>query len=493
MRKFRLFSIILAVLLILNLTACGNKTDDAYIYFELPEIPSTLDAQTASSDSELLIVRNIYEGLMRKNSDGEIVTGAAESFKKSGLTYTFTLRDNIFWNNDEPLTANDFVYGLRRALNPETKAPFASRLFCIKNAKEINSGSLSPDKLGVTATDNDTVKIELQFDDKSFLENLATSVAMPCNQEFFESCSGKYGLFSDKIICNGSYRLTKWNKESFGIRLYKNEEYSGAFKAKNAAVFLSSNKDIPVNEKLENNDIDIAFIDSALTADMESKGFNTENIQNICWVMTLNNSLSKDMRISLLKLIGDEVYSQSLKSGYVTATSLFPAVSGLKVASDGIVSYDLSGGKSLFKNEIKKLEDSKFPADITLKYFDNGYIKPVITDIVAHWQSNLSAFVNIESVDENKLLLPQLKEQTLVLSVFPVEITGKNIAEYLQHYNKPYDKDATEIQKDILSSNNIYPLLFQNTTLCYSQSIKEFSACEDNGYIDFAFVIKDDR
>lgn len=493
MYKFRFFSVFLTVLLILNLTACGNKTDEAYIYFELPEIPSTLDAQTAKTDSELLIVRNIYEGLMRKNSDGEIVTGAAESYKKSGLTYTFTLRDKIYWNNDEPVTAHDFVYGLQRALDPETKAPFASRLYCIKNAKQINSGTLKPDKLCVTATDKKTVKIELEYDDPSFLENLASSVAMPCNKEFFQTCGGKYGLFSDKIICNSSYRLTKWNKENFGIRLYKNEEYNGNFSAKNAAVFLTCNSDISVSEKLENNDIDVAFIDSALTTDMELKGFNTENIQNICWVMTLSDALSKDMRTSFLMLIGNEVYAENLKAGYTTATSLFPAVSGLEISADGVVPYDLSGGKSLFKTEVKKLEDSKFPSDITLKYFDNGYIKPVITDIVAHWQNNLSAFVNIETVNEKELLLPQLKEQTIVLSVFPVEITGTNIAEYLQYFNKAYDKEATEIQKDILSSKNIYPLLFQNTTLCFSQSIKEFPTSDDNGYIDFSFVVKDER
>ncbi len=493
MPKFRFFAILLSLLMILNLTACGNKTDEAYIYFELPEVPYTLDAQTASSDSELLIVRNIFEGLMRKNSDGKIVTGAAESYKKSGLTYTFKLREDIFWSNNEPVTAYDFVYGLRRALSPETKAPFASRLFCIKNAKSVNSGTLKSDSLGVTATDERTLKIKLEYDDKSFLENLSTSVAMPCNQDFFQNCGGKYGLFSDKIICNGSYRLTKWNKESFGIRLYRNEEYNGDFFAKNAAVFLTCNNEMPVTEKLEKNDIDIAFIDSALTTDMESKGFYTNSIQNICWVITFDNSLSKDMRTSLLKLIGNEVYSENLKSGYSTASSLFPDVSEKKVSGDGIVTYDLTGGKALFKDEVKKLEDSKFPENVILKYFDNGHIKPVITDIVAHWQSNLSAFVNIEPIDDKEALLPQLREQSLAISVFPVTMTGKNFAEYLQYFNMPYDKDITEIQKEILKQNNISPLLFQNTTLCYSQSIKELSVSQDNGYIDFSFVIKDNN
>lgn len=490
MWKFRLFSIILTLFLILNLTACGDNTDNAYIYFELPEVPSTLDAQTASTDSELLIVRNIYEGLMRKNSDGEIVTGAAESYEKNGLTYTFKLRNNMYWNNDEPVTAQDFVYGLRRALDPETKAPFASRLFCIKNAKQVNSGTLTPDKLCVSATDDQTIKIQLDFDAKDFLEILTTSVTMPCNENFFKSCLGKYGLFSDKIICNGSYRLTKWNKESFGIRIYKNEEYSGDFSAKNAAVFLTCNNNTDVTEKLENNDIDIAFIDSALTADMQAKGFNTDSVQNICWVITFDNSLSKDMRTALLKLIGKDVYSENLMPGYSAASSLFPEVSGIKIGNDDIISYDLSGGKALFKNEVKKLEDSKFPENIVLKYYDNGHIKPIITDIVAHWQSNLSAFVNIEPIAKKEDLSPQLKQQTLAISVFPVTMTSKNLAEYLRNYNKPYDKDIAEIQKEIINGNNISPLLFQNTVLCYSPNIAKFSISEDNGYIDFSFVIK---
>lgn len=493
MPKFRFLAILLSLLTILNLTACGNKTDEAYIYFELPELPFTIDAQTASSDSELLIVRNIFEGLMRKNADGEVVNGAAESYIKSGHTYTFKLRENMLWSNDEPVTAYDFVYGLRRALDPKTKAPFASRLFCIKNAKSVNSGTLKPDALGVTAVDEKTLKINLEYDDKSFLENLTTSVAMPCNEKFFNTCSGKYGLFSDKIICNGSYRLTKWNKETFGIRLYKNEEYDGAFSAKNAAVFLTCNKETPVSQKLENNDIDMSFIDSALTADMQAKGFNTDSVQNICWVITFDNSLSKNMRIALLKLIGQDVYSENLMPGYSAASSLFPEVSGVKIGNTGIISYDLSGGKTLFKNEVKKLKDAKFPENVVLKYYDNGYIKPIITDIVAHWQSNLSAFVNIEPIALKEDLLPQLKKQTLTISVFPVTMTSKNFAEYLQNYNMPYDKDITEIQKEILSGNNIAPLLFQNTTLCYSPNIAKFSISEDNGYIDFSFVIKCDN
>lgn len=63
---------------------------DAIIYFELLEKPQTLDPQTAQSDSELLIVRNIYEGLMRETADGKIIGGISESYSYENLTYTFT-------------------------------------------------------------------------------------------------------------------------------------------------------------------------------------------------------------------------------------------------------------------------------------------------------------------------------------------------------------------------------------------------------------------
>ncbi|MBQ6847998.1 MAG: hypothetical protein IJO62_03685 [Clostridia bacterium] len=494
MFKYRILTLILITVLLLSTVGCSSKTDDAYIYFELPSTPVTLDPQTASSDAELLIVRNIYEGLMRKNDKGEVVTGAAEEYQKNDLSYIFTLREDIFWSNGEKLTAKDFVFGLIRAVDPQTQAPFASRLLCIQNAGEIANGRLSPEKLGVRALSDRKILINLEYDDKDFLENLTTSVAMPCNEKFFEKSAGKYGLFKDKIICNGSYRLSKWNKESFGIRLYKNEEYNGGFKARNAAVFLTCNHDEDVTQKLSDNHIDIAFINVALTKDMESKGFKTDSFQNICWVMTLSSDFSYNMRTALLKLVGNEVYGKSLKRGYSNANSLFPKIFDGAANSNGYTAYDLESGKDYYSNEVKQLDDSKFPSDITLYYYDNGFIKPIVTDIVGHWQSNLSAFVNIEAVDNLQGLLPQLKEQTLSMAIFPVRADSKNSAEYLKNYTDDYENtNFTAIQENILSSKNITPLFFEETALCYSPTITEVFINEDNGFIDFAFVIKQEN
>ena len=86
----RFVAILLCAVMVLLLTACDNS-DEAYLYFNLTEKPSTIDPQTASSDTELLIVRNIFEGLLRKDADGKIVCGVAESYEKNGLTISYDM------------------------------------------------------------------------------------------------------------------------------------------------------------------------------------------------------------------------------------------------------------------------------------------------------------------------------------------------------------------------------------------------------------------
>ena len=493
MFKYKFLSIIMSLVLLFSFSGC-SKTEEAYIYFELPEVPSTLDPQTAKTDTELLIIKNIYEGLLRKDQNGKITFGVAEDYIKTGLTYNFIIRDDAKWNNGDSITAADFVFAFRRAVDPKTKADYASRLFAIKNAKSINKGTTNVEKLGVIAKDSKTLQITLEKEDNLFLENLTTSVAMPCNEKFFNECAGKYGLFKDNITGNGSYRLAKWNKESFGIRLYKNEGYNGDFIAKNAAVFLTCNDDKSVTTKLKENDIDIAFIDSAYSDEMKNAGFKTANCQNICWFMTLSNDFSYNMRTALIKLVGKTVYENNLKSGYISAKSIFPNILNNKIIKNGITEYDLSSGKALYHNEVKLLENNKFPSNITLYFYDNGFIKPVVTDIVGHWQKNLSAFVNIESVSSPELLYKELENQTLPLAVFPVKANSKNLNEYLENFGYNYNGENFEkVQSKILDSKNIIPIVFQNTTLCFSSQISEIYTVDGDGFLDFSFIIKEEN
>ena len=482
--------LILCLLCLIHSCGCSD-TSEAYIYFELPSAPQTLDPQTASSDQELLVVKNIFEGLLRKNEKGEIVCGAAENYSKNGLSYTFTLRDDAVWSNGEPLTANDFVFAFRRAVSPETKAPFVARFFSIKGAEKIYNGEAESKTLGVTAADEKNLVITLCKEDSLFEETLTTSIAMPCNEKFFNESEGKYGLFSNNILSNSSYKITKWRKDPFGIRLYKNKEYKGEFEAKNAAVFITCNPDEDVIEKLEKTSMDIAFIDCALTEEAQNKGLKTKEYENICWVMTLGDNFSQNMRKALFGMIGEEVISSSLPVGYKFAYSIFPRYLTDSLGSADISQYNPENAKKLYLEEIEKLEKEKFPSDIILYYYDDGNVKNVVTDIVGRWQSKFSAFVNIESVSDPSLISTELLEQTYAMTLFPVSVDSPSVTEYLKKYGKTYSgENIADIQGEILKSNNILPVMFQNTVVAHSPFLENVVTELGNGYIDFSFIIK---
>ncbi len=487
----KIFCIALTLLITLCVAGCGDSYQDAVIYFEAPTFPYSVDPQTASSNEELVIVNNIYEGLLRKNASGAIVCGVSQSFSKKGLTYTFKLREDAVWSNEEPLTAYDFVFALRRAVSPKTKAPFVSRLFCIENAKAIYEGKKSISTLGVSASNSTTLTIKLSYDDKSFEETLTTSIAMPCNEEFFNSTAGKYGLSRDTTISCGSYRLAKWNKESFGIRLYANSLYTGTFPAKNSAVYISKDKEKTAYERLVSGSTDITFIDSSMSEEVKALGIKTSDFQNICWFLTISPEFSNDMRKSLALLTGSEVFGKDLKSGYTAADSLFPSAVKEKVGSVGMTFYNIDTAKSLFTKEVEKLPDKKFPSGTKLYYYDNGVIKSTVTDIVGHWQNHLGAFVNIEPVDNIDALLTELKNQTLSMAIFPLTAGSNNLTEYISNFGVNYNgENLTDVQTSILKANRIFPIAFQNTTVAYSSELSDVFTRLGNGYIDFSFIVK---
>lgn len=483
--------IILSFTLILScFVGCGEKHTDAIIYFELIERPQTLDPQTASSDSELLIVRNIYEGLLRKSEDGTIIGGISESYSYENLTYTFNLKDNAVWSNGEAVTAYDFECGFRRAIDPKIKAPFASRLFAITNAEAINSGSADVSALGVKAIDDKTFTITLCREDNDFLETLTTSVCMPCNQEFFDSSIGKYGRDAENIISNGSYRLTKWNKEDFGIRLYKNEEYSGVFDAQNAAVFISCIDEENQVSRVVDGDSDMAFLPCSELDTAGKAQLKTDSVQNICWIMTLSRNYSSDVRRAFAMAFNNDVYKQSLPNGFIAAKSIYPAILGVNTDGLGLTGYDIAGSKAIMSGQVALLPDSKFPQS-TLYYYNSDGIKGLATAIVGHWQQNLSTFINIEGSDNLAALRREIGENDLDFAIFPITAKSSSFSEYAINFSSVSTATTPDVlQQELLSDNNIIPVAYQTTNISYIQSLEKVVMEDDNGYIDFSFIVK---
>ncbi len=240
----RFLSLILIFAVIFSLSSCSDG-DNKAISYSLSASPATLDPQYATDTASQIVINNTFEGLVRLSSDGEIIPGIAESWNVSGdgLTYTFNLKANTEWYcpsvlksefgedfynkfSAEKVTASDFVFAMQRAVSPETASPNAHRLFVIENASEIYSGKAEASTLGVSAPQDYTLIIKLHEPCPDMLERLTESAFMPCNEEFFNSMNGRYGLTHRHILCNGPFYVSAWDKES-SLSIRRNKYYAG--------------------------------------------------------------------------------------------------------------------------------------------------------------------------------------------------------------------------------------------------------------------------
>jgi oligopeptide transport system substrate-binding protein len=187
--------------------------------------PATLDPHRAVSLSSLNVLRDLYEGLVGTAPDGTPVPGAAERWDTSsdGLLWTFMLRPAARWSNGEPVTAEDFVAGFRRAVDPATGSGTAALLESIVNARAILTRRMPPETLGVEALNEHTLLIRLAAPTPWLLEVLTHPVASPVWRPGLEEQDAEFAL-AGKLVSNGPFFLSEWQPHAH-IRLARNHNY----------------------------------------------------------------------------------------------------------------------------------------------------------------------------------------------------------------------------------------------------------------------------
>jgi oligopeptide transport system substrate-binding protein len=220
-----------------GITACGGNDEDkrgsgaGHMYgAALASNPQSLDPQFAGDPSSATVIKNLYSGLVMKDSSGSIVCCNAKEYSVSedGCVYTFDLRDDNYWffdtNEDDaidddekfPVTANDYVFAFRRLLDPKMHSPYAADFKCIKNSQRVSEGGYATTALGVEALDDYKLQITLEYPCAEFLGLLTTPAAFPCNEEFFISTKGRYGLDDRSVMSNGPFYVRQWFYDPYG-------------------------------------------------------------------------------------------------------------------------------------------------------------------------------------------------------------------------------------------------------------------------------------
>ena len=185
--------------------------DQTFTYSLLDEF-TTADPQMVEDVSGSYFVRDLFEGLMNQDSDGNLIPGVATGYTTNDAkdVYTFTLRNNARWSDGNPVTAHDFVYAWRRLADPATASPYSwfADIMALENVGAVMSGESPPEALGVRALDNHTLEVRLTAP-------LPYFAAMTTHASTFPSPQWTVRTFGDNwtkpgnIVGNGAYVLTE--------------------------------------------------------------------------------------------------------------------------------------------------------------------------------------------------------------------------------------------------------------------------------------------
>ena len=185
--------------------------DQTFTYSMLDEF-TTADPQMVEDVEGSYFVRDLFEGLMNQDSDGNLIPGVATGYTTNEAkdVYTFTLRDNAMWSDGNPVTAHDFVYAWRRLADPATASPYSwfADIMALENVGAVMSGDSPTSALGITALDNHTLEVRLTA-------SLPYFAAMTTHASTFPSPQWRVRTFGDdwtkpgNIVGNGAYVLTE--------------------------------------------------------------------------------------------------------------------------------------------------------------------------------------------------------------------------------------------------------------------------------------------
>ena len=208
--------------------ATGEKLadDQTFTYRLLDQFP-TLDPQLNQETDGFHVIRDLFEGLLNQDAKGNLVPGVATGYAATdgNTTYTFTLRENARWSNGDPVTAHDFVYAWRRAVDPATASPYGWYLELTEmvNAKEILAGNKPPSELGVRALDDHTLEVRLNTPLPYFPAMTTYATLFPAHRATIEA-HGADWTAPGNMVSNGAYTLEEVVLNEYHTRV-KNPSY----------------------------------------------------------------------------------------------------------------------------------------------------------------------------------------------------------------------------------------------------------------------------
>lgn len=226
----------MAVSMLAGCSKSGKKDGDSVeLTVGLGAQFTTLDPGLNTETVNSYVLAHTVATLFDKDDDGVLQNDLADGYEVSedGLTYTVTLKDGLKWSDGEDLTAEDFVYAVKRNLTYGAENAWATNdlVKYIEGAADYaNNSDLEASDLtdftGVEALDEKTIVYHLIKPCAFFPTILASYVFAPLREDFIEPHGSEWAFEGGYPSC-GAYILEECNENEKAV-VVKNDNYYDA-------------------------------------------------------------------------------------------------------------------------------------------------------------------------------------------------------------------------------------------------------------------------
>lgn len=399
------------------------------------DLDDSLDPHQTVAAGTREVLFNIFEGLVKPNSDGEMIPAVAEKYTLSedGTTYTFTLREGVKFHNGQTVTAEDVVYSINRcAAVPEgQEKPLVAAFSAVKS---------------VEALDEKTVAVTIAQRDLEFISYM-TAAIIPAG--YADQATAPVGTGPFKFV-------SRTPQQDFVMERF--EDYWGAPAWLDKVTYkICENADALVMN-LNGGSIDLcAHLTSAQASQLNQSFQVLEGTMNLVQAIYLNNQAkpfdNQLVRQALCYAIDRQGIMDMVADGHGTAvgSSIYPAFT--KYFLPELVDkypHDVAKAKEL-------LAQAGYPDgfDMTISVPNNYQPHMDTAEVVAEQLREAGINVTIQPVEWSTWLDTIYNGRQFQATVVGVDAANMTARAMLERFTSDYGKNF------INYNNPAYDALFQ--------------------------------
>ncbi len=468
--KNRIFLILIIISLLIFFSGCKGESEDTtdIVRVNIASEPDSLDPWLSAAVDTKAIFNNVFEGLMKFDSDGSLYPAIAQSFEVNDAqdVYTFKLRDNVYFHNNEHLTSDDVLYTYENLMNMSGDIANAAAYSGIKN---------------IEALDDYTVKFTLEEPSSAFLSTTTIAV-LPRG----------YDQQATKPIGCGPYKFVEYIP-SQKVVLERFDDYYNKDRfptIKTAEVYIISDE-ASVVSALKSNQLDLATVSSDNAKLLENDFKVVSSPMNMVILWALNNDRApfdnEKVRLALNLMVNRADIIDGVFGGYGTElhTNFSPVM-------DFYYNHDLD---NYYKRDLAKakqlLEEAGygdgFEMEITVP--SNYYQHVNSSQILASEAEALNIKVNIKNVEWGTWLeevYTNRNYQSTIIGlagkIDPNDILSRYETTYKRNFinysNPEYDKIIEEAAKTV--DENKRAQLYKEAQKILSDTSASVWLCDPN-------------